>query len=197
MIGRLRGTLLEKQAPVIVLDVGGVGYKLLAPMTTFYQLPDIGKDVSLYTHLVVREDSMSLYGFMQKQELNLFQTLIKISGVGPKLALTVLSGIDPNAFVEYIIDGDTTNLARLPGIGKKTAQRLVVEMRDKLKDWEITGGTKIGTFSVKNTPIQDSISALVALGYKPQDANKVVAKYKDKDLPSEEIIRLALKDMSK
>ncbi|MCK4608387.1 MAG: Holliday junction branch migration protein RuvA [Gammaproteobacteria bacterium] len=195
MIGRLRGIILEKQAPSLVLEVNGVGYELQAPMSTFYQLPDIGKETVLFTHFVVREDAQLLYGFVKREERTLFRALIKVSGVGPKLALTILSGIDPDTFVRCIQDGDVSTLQNLPGIGNKTAERLLVEMRNRLKDWQIESQTG-GVATVGNAAVKDALSALLALGYKPQEANRAVAKHKDKNLTSEELIRVALQDMA-
>lgn len=193
MISQLRGILLEKQAPTLVVEANGVGYELQAPMSTFYQLPDIGKEILLYTHLVVREDAQLLYGFKHKQERSLFRTLIKISGVGPKLALTILSGIDSNTFVQCVMDNDITTLVKLPGVGRKTAQRLLVEMRDKLKTWQ---SDSVTTLSTEPNANKDALSALLALGYKLPEANRALARYKDKNLSSEELIRMALQDMS-
>ena len=139
MIGRLQGVILVKQAPEIVIDVNGVGYEVQVPMTTIYQLPEVGKSVTLHTHFVVREDAQLLYGFAELRERSLFRTLIKVNGVGPKLALTILSGIESDDFVRCVRDGDTASLVRLPGVGKKTAERLLVEMKDRLKDWAING----------------------------------------------------------
>lgn len=189
MIGRIRGILIEKQAPHLVIEAAGVGYELQAPMNTFYQLPDLGKEVTLYTHLVIREDAQLLYAFMHKKEQALFRTLIKISGVGPKLALAILSGMDPDTFVQCVMDNEIRTLERLPGIGRKTAERLLVEMRSRLKDWQTDVVTASGS--------KDAISALLALGYKPQEANRAIAKYKDKNLSSEELIRLALSDIGR
>jgi Holliday junction DNA helicase RuvA len=189
MIGQLRGVLLEKHAPTLVVEAGGIGYELQVPMTSFYQLPSIGKEVTLYTHLVVRDDAQLLYGFVRKQERSLFRSLIKINGVGPKLALTILSGIDADTFVRCVRDNDIASLVRLPGIGKKTAQRLLMEMRDSLKGWDVESSD----ISVAgNTAINDAISALIALGYKQQEAHSAVIRYKEKNLSSEQLIRLAL-----
>ncbi len=189
MIGQLRGILLEKQAPTLVVEAGGIGYELQVPMTSFYQLPSIGKEVALYTHLVVREDAQLLYGFVHKQERSLFRALIKINGVGPKLALTILSGVEADTFVRCVIDNDVATLVRLPGIGKKTAQRLLIEMRDHLRNWDMES---CDTSVVENTAINDAISALIALGYKPQEAHKAIIRHKNKNLSSEQLIRLAL-----
>ena len=144
MIGRLRGILLEKQPPQLLLDLNGICYELQAPMSTFYRLPEIGQSITLYTHLIVREDAHLLYGFSQEHERTLFRTLIKVSGVGPKSALTILSGIEADAFVRCVMDNDVASLSPLPGIGKKTAERLVVEMRDRLADWQMPISGNLG-----------------------------------------------------
>lgn len=199
MIGRITGILLEKQAPELLIDVNGVGYAIQAPMTTIYQLPELGQKTTLHTHFVVREDAQLLYGFASQSERSLFRALIKVNGVGPKLALTILSGIETDDFVRSVRDGDTAALVRLPGVGKKTAERLVVEMKDRLKDWQIDGSTAeandlIG--SNVNSITAEAESALIALGYKPQDASKAIAAVKDDSIASSEaLIRLALKNM--
>lgn len=196
MIGRLRGKLLEKQPPELLLDVNGVGYEIHAPMTTFYKLPDLEQEVILYTQFIVREDAQLLYGFATLQDRALFRELIKVNGVGPKLALTVLSNFEPNAFVQCILCNDEAALVRIPGVGKKTAQRLMVEMQDRLKNWYETHTTEnttpIDTALNFSNPSKEAISALVALGYKPQEASRVVSKLKQDDLSSEQMIRLAL-----
>ena len=195
MIGRLQGILLEKKPPQLLLNVGGVGYEVQAPMSTFYHLPDIGKEIVLLTHLVVREDAQILFGFHQEHERSLFRNLIKISNVGPKSALTILSGIEANAFVRCIMDSDTASLSRLPGIGKKTAERLVIEMRDRLADWQATStSSDLPVTTSENSAIEDAISALITLGYKPQDARRAVQKIEKQDAKSEELIRLALRN---
>jgi Holliday junction DNA helicase RuvA len=200
MIGRLSGVLLEKQAPNLLIDVAGVAYEVQAPMSTFYQLPEVNTPVVLHTHLVTREDAQLLFGFFSKQERALFRSLIKVNGVGPKLAITILSGIEPVGFVRCISDNDTATLVRLPGVGKKTAERLIVEMRDRLSDWAE------GELSMDNLPhqtaeftqlnesaVSDAVSALIALGFKANDANKAVNKITDKNtLTSEELIKQAL-----
>jgi len=205
MIGRLKGTLLVKQAPNLLIEVAGVGYELEAPMTTFYELPEIGHEVVLHTHLVVREDAHALYGFVSLQDRTLFRTLIKVSGVGAKLALTLLSGMSVLDFVQTIRHDDIARLTLIPGVGKKTAERLIVELRDRLKDWgeeaANTGVSEVGTTSssdrlAQHDAIKDAISALVALGYKPQEASRMVNGVHAVDLASEEIIRQALKSVS-
>ncbi len=199
MIGRIQGTLLLKQAPDLLVDVQGVGYEIHAPMTTIYQLPEVGQEVTLLTHFVVREDAQLLYGFADQRERRLFRTLIKVNGVGPKLALTILSGIDSDEFVRCVRENDTATLVRLPGVGKKTAERLLVEMKDRLKDWHIEGS---GAVVSSEPPVHDyraeAESALVALGYKPTEASKAIAAVHEKGVDSSEaLIRMALKNMVK
>jgi Holliday junction DNA helicase RuvA len=202
MIGRIRGTLLEKQAPELLVDVNGVGYEIQAPMTTIYKVPAIGGQVELYTHLIVREDAHLLYGFASLQERALFRALIKVNGVGPKLALTILSGMDVEAFVRCVRDNDAAGLVRLPGVGKKTAERLLVEMRDRLRDWHVDGLAVTGGSAQlpvrANDHLLDAESALIALGYKPQEATRMVAAVNKEPLTtSEELIRMALKNAVK
>lgn len=197
MIGRIRGKLLEKQAPELLVDVNGVGYEIHAPMTTIYQLPAIGESVELFTHLIVREDAHLLYGFASQQDRALFRALIKVNGVGPKLALTILSGMDVADFVRCVRDGDTVGLVRLPGVGKKTAERLLIEMRDRLRDWHVDGvPVSEGAAQLPANDkdhLLDAESALISLGYKPQDATKMIAAVKNEGASSEELIRAALK----
>lgn len=200
MIGRIRGTLLEKQAPELLVDVAGVGYEIQAPMTTFYQLPAPGENVVLHTHLIVREDAHLLFGFASREERSLFRALIKVNGVGPKLALAILSGMDVDAFVRCVRDNDTNALVRLPGVGKKTAERLLVEMRDRLRDWHVDG-VIVAEGSAQLPQTKDNLleaeSALISLGYKPQEAARMVASVKSDGASSEELIRAALKSMVK
>ncbi len=205
MIGRLRGELLEKHPPQLVVDVNGVGYEVDVSMNTYYQLPDVGRPVTLYTHMVVREDAQLLYGFYERSERFLFRTLIKVNGVGPKLALTILSGISVDEFVHSVQHQDTVALVRLPGVGKKTAERLIIEMKDKLQDFQFSDADEFtltdGMGPVSNSAATDSRaeaeSALVALGYKPVQATKSIAQA-EKTNPgasSEVLIRAALKSM--
>jgi len=200
VIGRLKGTLLEKQAPRLLLDVNGVCYEIDAPMTTFYELPAVGSAVILHTHFVVREDAQLLYGFLRESDRSLFRTLIKISGVGPKLALAILSGMSADEFVGCVQGGDSAALTRVPGVGKKTAERLVVEMRDRVKDWQ---GVSLSPDAVSTAgepaadALKDAISALVALGYKPQEASRMVNAVESEGLASEDVIRLALRAVVK
>lgn len=202
MIGRLRGTLAEKQPPLLLVDVNGIGYEVEAPMSTFYQLPALGETVVLHTHLVVREDAHLLFGFASESERRLFRTLIKVNGVGAKLALTILSGISADEFARSVQDNDTASLVRLPGVGKKTAERLIVEMRDRLADWE--GGVVLpgsapaqAAAAPAADETRDALSALVSLGYKPPEASRLVSKVETEGLSSEEIIRAALKQAVK
>ncbi len=196
MIGFLRGILVHKAPPFLVLDVQGVGYEVEAPMTTFYDLPAINSEIKLHTHLVVREDAHILFGFSAEAERTLFRTLIKVNGVGPKLALTILSGQSAEEFHRCIQDNDTQALVRLPGVGKKTAERLVIEMRDRLPDLAdsvATSTNKTGaTTPAIGNPKQEAVSALCSLGYKPLDASKMVQNISAEGKSCEDIIRLAL-----
>ncbi len=196
MIGRLQGTILEKQPPLLLLDVQGVGYELEASMSTFYQLPEVGENVILHTHLVVREDAQLLYGFYASAERLMFRHLIRTSGVGPKLALTILSGMSADDFTRCIVNADAKALTRLPGVGKKTAERLVVELKDRLeKQAGITPpGTSVAVSSA-DSPVNDAVSALISLGYKAPQAGKIVQELDVTGLTTEEIIRRALKGM--
>jgi len=200
MIGRLYGILLEKQAPHLLIDINGVAYEVDAPMSTIYQLPHIGEKVTIFTHLVVREDAQLLYGFFTNLERQFFRTLIKVNGVGAKLAITILSGISAEEFAETVLQSDAVSLTKLPGIGKKTAERLIIEMRDRLKEWYQEDSASANYDSTKHIPKnakKEAESALVALGYKPQEAIKMIARVTTTDLNSEEIIRSALKSSIK
>jgi Holliday junction DNA helicase RuvA len=195
MIGFLRGKLVAKTPPSLMLDVQGVGYEIEAPMTTFYDLPEIGEDVKLHTHLVVREDAHILFGFAAEMDRVLFRALIKVNSVGPKLALTILSGLSAQAFCQCISDNDAQALVRLPGIGKKTAERLIIEMRDRLPALPIishASGRAQAQSATQNSPKQEALSALIALGYKPQDANKMLQPIVADEHSCEELIRMAL-----
>lgn len=199
MIGRLTGILLEKQPPHLLLDVNGVGYELDAPMSTFYELPQTGEKVSLFTHLVVREDAWLLCGFASPAERRMFRDLIRVNGVGARLALAILSGIHADEFARCIQEGDSSSLVRLPGVGKKTAERLIIEMRDRLKHWASEGmpisAVANSAADQANDPGRDAISALVSLGYKPQEASRMVSKVNcdDELMSSEELIKAALR----
>ena len=198
MIGFLRGTLLSKSPPQLLLDVNGVGYEIEAPMTTIYDLPGIGQSVSLFTHLIVREDAHILFGFATETERVLFRALIKVNGIGPKLALTILSGQSVADFYRCVEDNDVRGLVRLPGVGQKTAERLIIEMRDRLPALDLSepprqSSLAVETLSPAHSPRQEAISALCALGYKPQDAAKMIQAIKDSLDSSEAYIRAALK----
>ena len=197
MIGRLRGVLTEKQPPWLLLDVGGVGYEVEAPMSTFFVLPATGTEVSLFTHLVVREDAQLLYGFWAQTERRLFRELIRISGVGPRVALAILSGMDAAEFARCLQNEDSTALTRIPGIGKKTAERLLVEMRDRLKDWNLTPASLDGSgpaaAAQADSSTADAASALVALGYKPAEVDRLIKKHATPDMSTEQLIRAVLK----
>ncbi len=200
MIGFLRGKLMVKTPPLLLLDVQGVGYEVEAPMTTFYNLPALGEEVLLHTHLVVREDAHILFGFSGESERVLFRALIKVNGVGPKLALTILSGLSADEFHRCINDNDAQALVRLPGIGKKTAERLIIEMRDRLPGLGDSSSSNVLTGSATSAvsnPRQEAISALVSLGYKPQDASRMIQSIATEDKSCEDIIRLALQGASK
>ncbi|KAF3982523.1 MAG: Holliday junction branch migration protein RuvA [Methylococcales symbiont of Hymedesmia sp. n. MRB-2018] len=193
MIGFIRGILISKTPPQLVVDVQGVGYEVEAPMTTFYDLPAIGQELKLYTHLVIREDAHILFAFAAESDKMMFRSLIKVNGVGPKLALTILSGQSAEEFHRCIHDNDIQALVRLPGIGKKTAERLIIEMRDRLPTKTgVEGGQITSIGSSASNPKQEAISALCALGYKPQDARKMVQNIPQQDKSCEYIIRLAL-----
>lgn len=201
MIGRLSGILIQKQPPQLMIDVQGVGYEVQAPMSTFYQLPELDQPVVLFTHLVVREDAHLLYGFHNQQERLFFRTLIKVNGVGPKLALTILSGITAAEFALVVKNNDESGLVRLPGIGKKTAQRLIIEMRDRLQDWqtdETAPASKTTTgadyLMTEQDIIREASSALIALGYKPVEASKMLSKLDTREQSSQELIKQALKN---
>lgn len=198
MIGRLRGTLLEKQPPWIVVDVGGVGYELETSMTTLLALPGPGEEVQLHTHLAVREDAHLLYGFARGDERQLFRALIKVNGVGPKLALAILSGMDQEAFIRCVMEDDIKALTRLPGVGKKTAERLVVEMRDRFPHWQLEQENGLHALELGASPTTsapdpqaDAESALVALGYKPTEASRMLSGLDD-GLSTEGLIKAAL-----
>lgn len=198
MIGRLSGKLLVKQPPYLLIDVGGVGYEVEAPMTTIFKLPEVGQSVILLTHLVIREDAHQLYAFISEQDRQLFRALLKVSGVGAKSALAILSSMDADTFSRSILQEDIAMLTTIPGIGKKSAERLVVEMRDRLSKLQLTTGTSIAASGAalngEAGATQDAIDALVALGYKAQDATKRVkaAASKEPKASSETLIKLAL-----
>ena len=193
MIGRLKGTLVFKQPPWIVVDVHGVGYELEAPMSTFYDLPDIGREVALFTHYAQKEDSVSLYGFLRESERRLFRDVQRVSGIGAKIALAVLSGVSVDEFARLVQASDVTALTRIPGIGKKTAERMVVELRDRVDG--LGGGmpTTIGGAAGAVDPVAEASGALQALGYKPAEVTRLVRDAATPGDRAEDIIRKALK----
>lgn len=191
MIGFLSGKLVHKAPPLLLLDVQGVGYEIEAPMTTFYNLPAVGESVKLHTHLVVREDAHILFGFFTEADRTMFRALIKVNGVGPKLALTILSGQSADEFHRCIHNGDTQALVRLPGVGKKTAERLIIELKDRLPDVP-EGNLGVKLAPLLSTPSQEAVSALCSLGYKPQDAAKMVQAVNAEGKTCEDLIRQAL-----
>ena len=193
MIARLSGTLVSKHPPTLVIDVNGVGYEVEAPLSVFYDLPESGQPVVLLTHLSVSDTAHTLYGFASEAERTLFRQLLKISGIGAKLALTILSGASGAELAQYVADRDTAALTRLPGIGKKTAERIIIELRDKLGDLpEPAGGLPGGGAPAGGSAAAEAKNALAALGYKPQEASRMVQAIAKPEMGTEEIIRLAL-----
>ncbi len=194
MIGFIDGVLVGKQPPHLVLNVGGIGYEVEAPMTVFYDLPEVGQRVVLHTHLQVREDAHKLYGFDSLRQRDLFRSLLKVSGVGPRVALAILSGLSTDDFEQCIADGDIGRLVRVPGIGRKTAERLLVEMRDRLKELAVApDGASAATGGAEH----DAMSALVALGYKPAEATRALRAVRKPGMNSEELIRGALASLAR
>lgn len=205
MIGRLRGLLLEKTAPDVLIECNGVGYEVTMPMTSIYTLPELNKEAVVYIHFVVREDAQLLYGFANKVERKLFRLLIKVNGVGPKLGLAILSSMSADQFVSCVKHDDVSTIVKIPGVGKKTAERLLIEMRDRLKDWQvdaksvITDNLLIPNDNDENTFVNDekgdAINALISLGYNQSQADKAVKAIFEKGMKSEDLIRNALKAM--
>ena len=201
MIGRLRGNILEKQPPLVLIEANGVGYEVHMPMTCFYELPELHQEAVIFTQFVVREDAQLLFGFNSKQERALFRELIKVNGVGPKLALAILSGMSAQQFVTAVEREEVSTLVKLPGVGKKTAERLVVEMKDRFKGMhgDLFGGDAPFTLSAPsaasgaNDAEGEAVAALVALGYKPQEASRMVSKIGRPDADCETLIREALR----
>ena len=195
MIGSLIGLIKEKTPSSILLEVNGIGYEIAVPLSTSFQLPNVGESAYLLTHLVVREDQHSLYGFATDEERKLFRALIKISGVGAKLAITILSGTNVNGFIQSVVNEDIDALVHLPGIGKKTAERLIVEMKDKVS--EILSDENTLSQNIENSAVAEAINALVNLGYKTKDAKTILDKIESEGLTVEELIRQALKSLNK
>ena len=197
MIARLAGTLIHKQPPLMVIDIAGVGYEVEAPLTVFYDLPETGQPVVILTHLAIKDDSHTLYGFSSESQRTLFRQLLKISGIGAKLALTILSGVSGEELARYVNDDDTASLTRLPGIGKKTAERIIIELRDKLDAIPAIGGTARGGAMIAGDAGSEASHALRALGYKPQEVSRMVRQVAEPDMSAEEIIRRALQSTVK
>ena len=200
MIAWMHGVLREKHPPLLLVDTAGVGYEMEAPMTTFYDLPTVGEPVTLHLHHVVREDAQHLYAFARRTERDLFRQLLRVSGVGAKLGLAILSGMDADRFGRCVLEGDSASLSRLPGIGKKTAERLIMEMRDRIQA-EITGvaagnpGTGAAPAPQRDDPVAEAVHALIALGLKPAEASRRVHAVGADGLACEEIVRRALQSM--
>jgi holliday junction DNA helicase RuvA len=192
MISRLTGILIEKQPPYVLLDLQGVGYEVQVPMTTFYQLPELNQKVTLYTHFVVREDAQALYGFHDAQHRSVFRQVIKTSGIGPKMGLAILSGMNAQELMQHIHNQDIAQLTKIPGIGKRTAERLLIEMRDKFSD---SHNQSFNLNTQSTDPQQEAISALVALGYRAQDAARCIAQLATSSHSSQDLIRLALQQL--
>ena len=194
MIGRLRGILVSKQPPWLLVEVGGVGYELEAPMSTIYDLPQTGKEVTLLTHYAVKEDSVALYGFLHESERTLFRNLQKVSGIGAKIALAVLSGVATNDFARLVQTGDVVALTKIPGIGKKTAERMIVELRDRVDGLTTTlPGTHPTPNGAPLDPMGEATVALQQLGYKPAEVTRLVQKVAAEGDTAESIIRKALR----
>ena len=205
MIGRIRGMLIEKSPGQALVECSGLGYEIDIPYTTFFHLPETGQEVTLHTHFAVREDAQSLYGFASRLDRNLFRLLIKVNGVGPKLAVGILSGLDAQQFIRCVEARDANSLVKLPGVGKKTAERLLIEMADRIGQLEgqfvpsqpdvPTGAGAATANQAGPDPRDEAEAALIALGYKPQEAAKAISKVAGPDMNSETLIRLALKNM--
>jgi len=193
MIGRLKGTLVHKQPPWLMIDVAGVGYELEAPMSTFYDLPEVGREVTLFVHHAVKQDAVALYGFMREIERRVFRDVQKVTGIGAKIALAILSGASVDEFARLVQSGDVAALTRIPGIGKKTAERIVVELRDRAADFA-GGGAVLAGRGVPNDPVAEASVALQQLGYKPAEISRMVKEGGPGD-SAEDIIRKALKSM--
>ncbi|MEF8792737.1 Holliday junction branch migration protein RuvA [Thiohalorhabdus sp.] len=199
MIGHLRGPVLEKEPPTLIVEAGGVGYTVDAPLSTFYHLPAVGEEVSLRIHTVVRDDAIQLFGFLTRDEQRLFTALLRVSGVGAKLALQVLSGLPPAELWRCVQDNDLARMSQVPGIGKKTAQRLVMELRDTLQapaaGEEGSGGPSAGPAS--GGPRQEAVAALQELGYSAEQAERAVGGVGEADLSVEELLKRSLRQMAR
>ncbi|MFT7466482.1 MAG: Holliday junction DNA helicase RuvA [Brevundimonas sp.] len=196
MIGHLKGKIISKNPPEVLLEVGGIGYEILCPMSTFYQLDNASEDTLLFTHLSIKEDAHTLFGFITKDEKSIFRELIRVNGVGPKVALAILSHLSVNSLIECISSEDADLLAKTPGIGKKTALKLIVELQDRLSKLELVGSPGINNeFKQSGNPnSMQAIEALQSLGFKTKEANKMVSKISEQNLSTEQLIRLALQN---
>ena len=203
MIGFLRGLLLQKQPPILLVDVNGVGYELEAPMSTFYTLPDEHNEIALYVHLIVREDAQLLYGFSDQGQRQLFRSLLKVNGVGARVALAILSTFSPREFINCIHLEDAVTLTRVPGIGNKTAERIIIDMRDRIdaqeyaQEYDAVSGAATEHLEVPDNPAQDAIGALIALGYKSAEANRAVNAVKEQNQQRDDLIRNALQYLTR
>jgi len=204
LIGRLRGLLLEKTAPDVLIECNGVGYEVTMPMTSIYTLPELNEEAIVYIHFVVREDAQLLYGFANKIERKLFRLLIKVNGVGPKLGLAILSSMSADQFVSCVRHDDVSTIVKIPGVGKKTAERLLIEMRDRLKDWQVDTQSVVANSLFISNEVEDTfvndekgdaINALISLGYNQSQADKAVKGIFERGMKSEDLIREALKAM--
>jgi Holliday junction DNA helicase RuvA len=191
MIGRLTGLVIERDQGQLLLDVGGVGYEVEISLTTYTQVSEIEGPVTVHTHLVVRDDAHLLYGFASTGEREMFRTLIKVNGVGPRMALGILSGLDSASFARAVTGNDVKALTALPGVGKKTAERLIIEMRDKVDSFDVSGSANLGT--MRTNVMEDAESALIGLGYRPQEAARAISRVTDPAEDVESLIRQALK----
>ena len=196
MIGHLKGQIISKNPPEILLEVSGIGYELLCPMSTFYELGNLNDEILLFTHLSIKEDAHTLFGFISKDEKNIFRELIRVNGVGPKVALAILSHLAVPSLIECIANEDSDLLAKTPGIGKKTALKLIVELQDRLSKVELSSSSISNNAIQKssNPNTQHAIDALQSLGFKTKEANNMVSKIEDKDLSTEQLIRQALQN---
>ena len=196
MIGHLTGKIISKSPPQVLLEVQGIGYEVLCPMSTFYELNNLSDDVLLFTHLSIKEDAHTLFGFITKDEKNVFRELIRVNGVGPKVALAILSNLSVHSLVECISTEDADLLAKTPGIGKKTALKLIVELQDRLSKLDLTGSLANSSEIKQNSNpnSKQAIEALQSLGFKAKEANRMVSKIEDQELSTEQLIRLALQN---
>ena len=196
MISQIAGKIIHKSPPVLTVDVNGIGYEIHAPMNAFYSMGELNSSITLITHLVIREDQHTLFGFTTQNERALFRYLIKVNGIGPKLALAILSSMDYHTFSQHIINKNLDALVRIPGVGKKTAERLLIEMQNKIDEF-VTETDSTNQVIESSQALEDAIRALNALGYKPQEAKRAVQSIHQADLASEQLIRLALQQINK